>query len=43
MPARRSLPAVVRDLKEFENVVPVPMQVPGEEYGDRKPWYFTEQ
>ncbi|CAD6568535.1 MAG: hypothetical protein ASARMPRED_001852 [Alectoria sarmentosa] len=31
------------DLKEFEGIVPVPMQVPGEEYGDKKPWYFTEQ
>ena len=31
------------DLDEFEGIVPVPMQVPGEEYGDKKPWYFTEQ
>lgn len=27
----------------FEGIVPVPMQVPGEPYGDKKPWYFTEQ
>ncbi len=31
------------DLKEFEGIVPVPMQVPGEAYGDRKPWYYSEQ
>lgn len=31
------------DLKEFEAIVPVPMQVPGEAYGDKEPWYFTEQ
>ena len=30
-------------LKQFDTVVPVPMQIPGEAYGDKKPWYYTEQ
>jgi len=34
---------LVDTLAEFEGVVPVPMHYPGTEYGDRKPWYFTEQ
>ena len=43
VPARRSIPAIDgRDLKCFETSVPVPMQVPGEPYGDKKPWFFTE-
>ncbi|KAL9131998.1 MAG: hypothetical protein Q9217_000208 [Psora testacea] len=27
-------------LQVFKGVIPVPMHYPGEEYGDRKPWYF---
>lgn len=44
MPARQSV-HVSGDagLEEFEGIVPVPMHVPGESYGDKKPWYFTEQ
>ncbi|KXT14016.1 hypothetical protein AC579_10037 [Pseudocercospora musae] len=26
----------------FANVIDLPFEVPGEEYGDREPWYFTE-
>lgn len=26
----------------FDGVVPVPMVVPGEEYGKREPWFFME-
>lgn len=29
-------------LAPFERAVPVPMQYPGEEYGDRKPWFYSE-
>lgn len=44
MPVRRnSLGIGEDDLKEFGGTVPVPMQVPGELYGGKKPWYFTEQ
>ena len=25
---------------DFKDIVPIPMVVPGEEYGERKPWYF---
>lgn len=29
------------ELKDvFEGTLPVPMVIPGEEYGGRKPWYF---
>jgi hypothetical protein len=31
------------DLAQFEGIVPVPMQFPGEQYGNRKPWYHSEQ
>lgn len=27
----------------FQGTVPVPMIVPGEEYGGRKPWFYSEQ
>ena len=27
----------------FEGSVPVPMQYPGEAYGSRKPWFYSEQ
>lgn len=28
--------------EEFAGVVPVPMQVPGAEYGKRRPWFYAE-
>ncbi|KAK4692668.1 tyrosyl-DNA phosphodiesterase 1, partial [Lecanoromycetidae sp. Uapishka_2] len=31
------------NLKEFKGSIPVPMQYPGEPYGNRKPWYHSEQ
>ena len=31
------------DLTDFEGVIPVPMLYPGEGYGDRKPWYYSER
>lgn len=44
VPVRGSMSSVGEgDLREFEGVIPVPMQVPGETYGDKKPWYYTEQ
>lgn len=44
VPARLYVPAIqLADLTKFGTVVPVPIQVPGEAYGDRKPWFFTEQ
>lgn len=30
-------------LDAFQGVVPVPMQFPGEAYGNRKPYYYAEQ
>ncbi len=27
----------------FNGVLPVPMIVPGEEYQDRRPWFYSEQ
>lgn len=27
----------------FDDLLPVPFQYPGEEYGDRQPWYFKER
>ena len=29
-------------LKKFEGVVPVPMETPGKEYGDGRPWFYSE-
>lgn len=29
-------------LKAFERLIPVPMEYPGQEYGDSKPWFFSE-
>jgi len=29
-------------MEVFKGFVPVPMKVPGEEYGDRKPWFYSE-
>ena len=29
-------------LGEFEGRIPVPMQYPGEEYGTRRPWFYSE-
>lgn len=26
----------------FDSYVPVPMKVPGEEYGSKRPWFFQE-
>ena len=44
VPVRRSVPNNGEgDLKKFDGIVPVPMQVPGDLYGDKKPWYLTEQ
>lgn len=47
MPARGErgeIPAMREsDSKKVERIVPVPMQVPGDKYGDKKPWFFTEQ
>ena len=44
VPARRNIPAIEEDdLRRFEGLVPIPMQIPGERYGHRKPWFFTEQ
>jgi len=31
-----------RSLQEFEGLIPVPMQYPGEEYGTRRPWFNAE-
>ncbi|KAL6719708.1 hypothetical protein ACLMJK_001629 [Lecanora helva] len=31
------------DLGVFRGSVPVPMQYPGQPYGDSKPWYYSEQ
>ena len=31
------------NLEDFKGVIPVPMQAPGDRYGDKRPWYFTEQ
>ncbi len=36
-------PTSVCSMEVFRPQVPVPMQYPGEAYGTRKPWYFTEQ
>lgn len=33
----------VCSMEVFQPQVPVPMLFPGEVYGGRKPWYFTEQ
>jgi hypothetical protein len=30
-------------MKVFEGRVPVPMVVPGEEYGTERPWFYTER
>ena len=44
VPVRRSVPDIGEgDLNQFEDIVPVPMQAPGDVYGGKKPWYFTEQ
>ena len=29
-------------LKAFEGLIPVPMECPGQEYGDDKPWFYSE-
>ena len=29
-------------LQEFRGVMTVPMEYPGEEYGDRRPWFYSE-
>lgn len=29
-----------RDMQIFNGIVPVPMLVPGEEYGKRRPWFY---
>lgn len=31
-----------RSLRDFEDLFPVPMQYPGEEYGTRRPWFYQE-
>ena len=37
------IPDSVCNMDVFRAHVPVPMVYPGEMYGTRKPWYFTEQ
>jgi len=34
--------AVIPGMDVFDGVVPVPMAVPGERYGDRRPWFNME-
>ncbi|KAL8907861.1 MAG: hypothetical protein Q9171_005686 [Xanthocarpia ochracea] len=29
-------------LKAFERLIPVPMEYPGQDYGDGKPWFYSE-
>lgn len=31
-----------RSLQEFVGRIPIPMQYPGEEYGTRRPWFYSE-
>jgi len=31
------------DLEVFRGYVPIPMLVPGEGYGTRRPWFYNEQ
>ncbi len=31
------------DMSVFDGRIPVPMIVPGEEYGVRRPWFYNEQ
>ncbi|KAL8788980.1 MAG: hypothetical protein Q9213_001389 [Squamulea squamosa] len=33
---------MVQGLEAFEKLIPVPMEYPGKEYGDRKPWFYLE-
>ncbi|GIZ46353.1 hypothetical protein CKM354_000948100 [Cercospora kikuchii] len=35
--------AALVSLEAFNNVLELPFRVPGDPYGDREPWYFTEQ
>lgn len=30
-------------MEVFDGLVPVPMVVPGEEYGTKRPWFYTER
>jgi hypothetical protein len=32
----------ISNMQIFEGVVPVPMVTPGEEYGQKRPWFFEE-
>ena len=42
MPVSESVSESARDgLEDFEGTAPVPMRYPGEEYGDRQPWYYS--
>ena len=34
--------ATCDNLDRFNGVVPVPMEYPGELYGDKKPWFFWQ-
>ena len=44
IPIRRDKSSSSQDgLQCFRDNVPVPMQYPGSPYGDRKPWYYSEQ
>ncbi|KAA6407198.1 MAG: hypothetical protein FRX48_09000 [Lasallia pustulata] len=36
-------PGKITGLEIFKGLLPVPMQYPGEEYGSRKPWFYSEQ
>ncbi|KAL8767691.1 MAG: hypothetical protein Q9209_005871 [Squamulea sp. 1 TL-2023] len=33
----------IQGLEAFEKLIPVPMEYPGKEYGDGKPWFYSEQ
>ena len=35
-------PKKITGLEVFNGLVPVPMQHPGEEYGSRRPWFYSE-
>ncbi|KAI9870657.1 MAG: hypothetical protein M1830_003989 [Pleopsidium flavum] len=38
-----TVPELTCNMELFRGQVPIPMLYPGESYGTRKPWYFTEQ
>jgi hypothetical protein len=47
---KRKLPAIIylavrakKSMEIFLGHIPVPMVVPGEEYGKRRPWFFSPE